>query len=106
MSQEVGPGTGGTGARSHGGHGGHGGGGRGDGDALRGLVGAGPSKVGVSGAMRARDVSRPVEAESGAVPSRLDQAQRDTGPSEPAQLDATAPPGQPPGSGGSSPEDS
>lgn len=27
--------------------------------AMRGLVGAGPSKVGVSGSMRARDVSRP-----------------------------------------------
>lgn len=27
--------------------------------AMRGLVGAGPSKVGISGSMRARDVSRP-----------------------------------------------
>jgi len=33
--------------------------GRDEGGALRGLVGAGPSKVGVSGALRARDASRP-----------------------------------------------
>ena len=33
------------------------------GSPLGGLVGAGPSRVGVSGAMRARDVSRPREAE-------------------------------------------
>ena len=31
--------------------------------ALRTLVGAGPSQVGVVGALRARDVSRPVEAD-------------------------------------------
>ena len=31
--------------------------------ALRSLVGAGPSQVGVVGALRARDVSRPTEAD-------------------------------------------
>lgn len=34
-----------------------------DGGSLHGLRAAGPSKVGVSGAMRARDVSRPTEAD-------------------------------------------
>ena len=33
-----------------------------EGSGVSGLVGAGPSIVGVSGAMRARDVSRPAEA--------------------------------------------
>jgi len=32
--------------------------------ALRNLVGAGPSQVGIVGALRARDVSRPTEADS------------------------------------------
>ena len=41
--------------------------GRDEGGALRGLVGAGPSKVGVSGALRARDVSRPSEADEAAA---------------------------------------
>jgi predicted flap endonuclease-1-like 5' DNA nuclease len=38
--------------------------------ALRGLVGAGPSQLGVNGALRARDVSRPTEDE-------LDAAERE-----------------------------
>lgn len=33
-------------------------------ESLRGLSGSGPSQVGVSGAMRARDVSRPREERS------------------------------------------
>ena len=41
--------------------------GRDEGGALRGLVGAGPSKVGVSGALRARDASRPSEADEAAA---------------------------------------
>ena len=41
--------------------------GRDEGGALRGLVGAGPSRVGVSGALRARDVSRPSEADEAAA---------------------------------------
>ena len=41
--------------------------GRDEGGALRGLVGAGPSKVGVSGALRARDVSRPTEEDDAAA---------------------------------------
>jgi hypothetical protein len=34
---------------------------------LRGLVGAGPSQVGLSGAMRARDAARPTEADEAAA---------------------------------------
>lgn len=34
---------------------------------LRGLVGAGPSQLGVSGAMRARDAARPTEADLAAA---------------------------------------
>ena len=39
--------------------------------ALRGLVGAGPSRVGTGGAMRARDVSRPTEADLEAAVANL-----------------------------------
>lgn len=39
--------------------------------ALRGLVGAGPSRVGVAGAMRARDVSRPTDADLEAAVENL-----------------------------------
>lgn len=34
---------------------------------LRGLVGAGPSQIGVSGALRARDVAQPTEADEAAA---------------------------------------
>lgn len=34
---------------------------------LRGLVGAGPSQLGVSGALRARDAARPTEADEAAA---------------------------------------
>ncbi|PZS25385.1 MAG: hypothetical protein DLM59_20395 [Pseudonocardiales bacterium] len=39
----------------------------GDEHGLRGLVGAGPSQVGVSGALRARDAARPTEADEAAA---------------------------------------
>lgn len=66
-------------------------GGRPVGSPLGGLVGAGPSKVGVCGAMRARDVSRP-------RPDQLAAADADA--------DGRTPPGrsQDSGSGGSSPD--
>ena len=48
-----------------------------DGAALRGLTGRGPSQVGVDGAMRARDVSRPNAAHlSAAEALELDVASR------------------------------
>jgi hypothetical protein len=43
--------------------------------ALGRLVGAGPSRVGVGGAMRARDVSRPTDADI-ALARQRDQARR------------------------------
>jgi hypothetical protein len=68
---------------------------------LRGLTGAGPSQVGVCGAMRARDVSRPAAADLAAAeaafdPTRPDVARRTRRPQP-------APPGGE-GSGGSTPE--
>jgi hypothetical protein len=41
--------------------------GRDEANRLRGLVGAGPSKVGVSGALRSRDVSRPTDEDIAAA---------------------------------------
>jgi hypothetical protein len=74
-------------------------GGRDGGESLRGLTGAGPSKVGVDKAMRARDVSRPRDEE-------------DSDRSDPTQPDGTRP-GEPKaqsvggsGSAGSSPDSS
>jgi hypothetical protein len=48
-------------------------GGRDGGDSLRGLTGAGPSKVGVDKAMRARDVSRPHDEADGDETARKDE---------------------------------
>jgi hypothetical protein len=68
------------------------GGGRPGEDSVRGLTGAGRSRVGVSGALRARDVSRPSRADELAAARRLDP---------------DAPPARPqPSSGGSSPDSS
>ncbi len=48
---------------------------RGDGDLAASLTGGGPSQVGVSGALRARDVSRPTEEEVAAA-ERIVQVSR------------------------------
>jgi hypothetical protein len=57
--------------------------------ALRGLVGAGPSQVGVVGALRARDVSRPtpedvVRAVAKPEPTARPAIRQDTAPQEAA----------------------
>jgi hypothetical protein len=70
---------------------------------LRGIAGSGPSKVGVDGAMRARDVSRPSPAElAGAVAAAAARlAGRPAGGARPGR---PAPPQE--GSGGRTPVDS
>jgi hypothetical protein len=86
-------------------------GGRDGGDSLRGLTAAGPSKVGVDKAMRARDVSRP-RSEADSVepddtepdPARVKkqdkkQDHRRDGPQRPQSVGGS-------GSGGSSPDSS
>src|SRR4051812_40866796 len=82
------------------------GGGRDDsGEALRALVGAGPSKVGISAAMRARDVSRPGEEENAAAealpPPRVGPPV--TSQPRPREASSTPTDDQSPGSGGSEP---
>ena len=47
---------------------------------LRGLVGAGPSQVGVSGAMRARDAARPTEADLAAAEQQVRLVRRNYKP--------------------------
>ncbi len=64
-------------------------------DPLHGLTGAGPSKVGVSRAMRARDVSRADEE-----PDDTDPGDQTDAPPPPAQTDGGT------GRSGSSPVDS
>lgn len=75
------------------------------GEALRGLVGAGPSKVGISAAMRARDVSRPGEEDDAAAealpPPRVGPPV--TSQPRPREASATTNVDQPPGNGGSEP---
>lgn len=67
--------------------------------ALRGLVGAGPSRVGVEGAMRARDVSRPSEADlEAAVESlvvRRAWRNREPGDNPAPPVSASTPPSPP-----------
>ena len=56
---------------------------------LRGLTGGGPSKVGVDGAMRARDVSRPrVEPTAGRPSSERRQAPAGSGSSGSSPVDS------------------
>ena len=78
--------------------------GRDEGGALRGLVGAGPSKVGISGALRARDVSRATEDDEAAAEAmpipRVGPPI--TGPPRSKQRPGPRPSGQP-GSGGNEP---
>src|SRR5436189_6234107 len=76
------------------------------GEALRALVGAGPSKVGTSAAMRARDASRPDDEDLAAAealpPPRVGPPV--TTQSRPRDAAPTPPPApaddQPPGNGG------
>ncbi|HEX5494788.1 MAG TPA: hypothetical protein VFX70_09475 [Mycobacteriales bacterium] len=76
---------------------------------LRGLVGSGPSQVGVSGALRARDAARPSAADLAAADKELVVVRRHyvppdrlTGP-EPSARSGTKPPDH---AGGGTPEDS
>jgi hypothetical protein len=75
---------------------------------LRGLVGSGPSQVGVSGAMRARDASRPTEEDLAAAERELVIVRRNYVP--PDQLagvpEVHHPPRPGPHAGGSAPADS
>ena len=77
--------------------------GRDEGEALRGLVGPGPTKVGISAAMRARDASRPddedVAAAEAMPPPRVGPPA--TAPARPRD-EAPDAAGQPPADGGSS----
>src|SRR5947208_12428067 len=77
------------------------------GEALRALVGAGPSKVGISAALRARDVSRPTDEDIAAAEA---MPQPRVGPpvtTQPRQRDsAKTADSQPPGSGGNEPSSS
>lgn len=61
---------------------------------LRGLVGAGPSQVGVSGAMRARDAARPTPADAAAAQDKVVVVRRNYRP----------PPAPPGGNSGNSRE--
>ena len=65
---------------------------------LRGLVGAGPSQVGVSGAMRARDAARPTAADDAAAQDKVRLVRRNYKPPPPAESSRADPP---PGSSGS-----
>jgi hypothetical protein len=75
------------------------------GEALRALIGAGPSKVGISAALRARDASRPTDEDLAAAqampPPRV-------GPpvTSPPRTHDTAATGQSDGNGGSEPSSS
>ena len=64
--------------------------------ATSGLVGGGPSQLGVDGALRAREVSRPTDAD-------LDEAERTVEISYRPQA-RSRPSAQEPGTGGSSPD--
>ncbi|MDQ6876081.1 MAG: hypothetical protein M3042_13605 [Actinomycetota bacterium] len=61
---------------------------------LRGLVGAGPSQVGVSGALRARDASRPTEEDVTTAEQTLRVVRRNYVP----------PPSGPSGNAGTTPD--
>ena len=64
----------------------------GDGESgLRGIVGAGPSRVGISGSLRARDVARPTDEDLARAETDVVLVRRNY---------------RPPGSGGSSPDHS
>jgi hypothetical protein len=54
---------------------------------LRGLVGAGPSQVGVSGALRARDAARPRPEDLAAAERDLVIVRRNYVPPEPSRTD-------------------
>ena len=82
-------------------------------DATAGLTGGGPSQLGVNGSMRARDVSRPREADLETAQRLVQVSYRppQTRSSSPrADIPKSAPPeqaeAQEPGSGGSSPDSS
>ncbi|WP_442791973.1 hypothetical protein [Micromonospora sp. NBC_01796] len=79
-----GPGTGGSRSSTggHGGSGGHGGDDRDSERGLRGLIGSGASQVGVSAAMRARDASRPTEADLAEAEQRVVVIRRNWVPRE------------------------
>lgn len=70
---------------------------------LRGLVGAGPSQVGVSGAMRARDAARPTAADEAAAEEQVRLVRRNYKPPPPVKPPGAASPG-PPGNPGNVPE--
>jgi hypothetical protein len=55
---------------------------------LRGLVGAGPSQVGVSGALRARDAARPRPEDIAAAEAELVIVRRNYVPPDPPRTDA------------------
>jgi hypothetical protein len=57
----------------------------GDERGLRGLVGAGPSQVGVSGALRARDAARPTAADEAAAERDLHLVRRNYVPPAPGK---------------------
>lgn len=85
--------------------------GRDEGGALRGLVGAGPSKVGVSGALRARDVSRPTDedlllAEQAPMPRVGPPVTGPPKPKGPARPPDRREPSSQEGNGGSAPSSS
>ncbi len=69
---------------------------------LRGLVGAGPSQVGVSAAMRARDAARPTAADEAAAEKQVRLVRRNYKP--PAIPPATPPASPPAGDSGSTRE--
>lgn len=58
---------------------------------LRGLVGAGPSQVGISGAMRARDAARPTEADEAAAEDKVRLVRRNYKPPPPSGSAGTTP---------------
>jgi hypothetical protein len=55
---------------------------------LRGLVGAGPSQVGVSGALRARDAARPTPADEAAAERELHLVRRNYVPPAAGRADS------------------
>lgn len=65
-------------------------------ESLRGIAGTGSSRVGVQGALRARDVSRP-------DPAQLAVAERADRPAQPTGKASSASGPDAPGRGGSSP---
>ena len=59
---------------------------------LRGLVGAGPSQIGVSGAMRARDAARPTGADETAAEDTVTLVRRNYKPPPPSGTSGSSPP--------------